>query len=93
MALTPREAAFLEALLGEARGNQTKAAETADYAAGPGLSVQATRLMKRAHVQAAIAERRAALMAVVPDPVPVAEDAASEAEKVARWRAQLATDP
>src|SRR5262245_46334217 len=93
MALTTRESAFVEALLGEARGNQTKAAEMAGYAAGTGLSVQVTRLMKRAHVQAAIAERRAALMAVVPDVVPTAEDATSDAETVARWQTQAATVP
>jgi hypothetical protein len=90
MALTTREAAFVEALCGEARGNQTKAAEMAGYAAGAGLSVQATRLMKRAHVRAAIAERRAALVAVVPDSVPTAEDPAVVAEKVARWQSQVA---
>jgi hypothetical protein len=91
MALTTREAAFVEALLGEARGNQTKAAEMAGYAAGTGLSVQATRLMKRAHVQAAVAERRAALMAVMPDAVPATDDAAGSVEKVARWQTQAAT--
>ena len=58
MALTTREGAFVEALLGEARGNQTKASEMAGYAAGAGLSVKATRLMKRPHVQVKVAERR-----------------------------------
>jgi phage terminase small subunit len=66
MALTTRETAFVEALLGEARGNQTKAAEMAGYAAGAGLSVQATRLIKRAHVQGGNATRAAELAGYAP---------------------------
>jgi hypothetical protein len=56
MALTTREAAFVEALYGGARQPDESGGD-GGYAAGAGLSVQARRLMKRPHVQAAIAER------------------------------------
>jgi hypothetical protein len=89
--LTTREAAFVEALLGAASGNQSRAAELAGYAPGKGLSVTAARLVRRPHVAAAIAERRAALLAAEPAPVLTGpEDPAVAAEKAARWQAQAA---
>lgn len=51
--LSEQEAAFVRALMGEARGQRARAAILAGYAE-KGAAVQANRLLNRAHVQAAI---------------------------------------
>jgi len=58
--LTAREQAFVLAFVGEAAGNQAKAAELAGYAKGS-AKVTACRLMQKANVKAAIANRAANL--------------------------------
>lgn len=50
--------AFVEAYAGEAEGNGAKAAEIAGYAKGNSAKVTASRLLKRADVRAAIANRQ-----------------------------------
>lgn len=62
MALSERERRFVDAYMGAAAGNGTEAARLAGYAGkAETLKVQASRLLTKANVQAAIAERRAAL--------------------------------
>jgi phage terminase small subunit len=53
--LSERERRFVDAYMGEAAGNATKAAELAGCKRGPGLTVTASRILSRAHVALAIA--------------------------------------
>jgi phage terminase small subunit len=56
----PRERRFVDAYLGAARGNATKAARIAGYAGGSEvLKVQGSRLLTRANVRRAIDEHLA----------------------------------
>lgn len=58
--LSERERRFVEAYMGEAAGNGTAAAKRAGYKGSPNvLKVQANRLLTKANVQEAIAERAA----------------------------------
>lgn len=62
--LSEREARFVDAYIGEAAGNGTEAARLAGYKGSASvLKVQASRLLTRANVQAALAERRKAQIA------------------------------
>lgn len=57
--LTPKEQRFLDEYLGACAGNGTLAAKAAGYAgSGPTLAVQANRLLKKANIVSAMAERR-----------------------------------
>jgi phage terminase small subunit len=63
--LSERERLFVEAYMGPASGNGTAAAGLAGYKGNQKvLGVQATRLLAKASVQLAIADRRAALESV-----------------------------
>lgn len=58
--LNPRERRFMDAYLGGARGNATKAARLAGYAGSTDvLKVQGSRLLTKANVRAAIDRRLA----------------------------------
>jgi phage terminase small subunit len=58
LALSERERRFVEAYMGQAAGNGTEAARLAGYKGSPQvLGVQSTRLLKKASVLLAIAER------------------------------------
>lgn len=57
--LTERERLFVDAYMGEAQGNGTEAARQTGYrGTAKVLAVQATRLLSKANVQAALAARR-----------------------------------
>lgn len=56
--LTEKERRFVFAFLGEAAGNACKAAELAGYKKGAGLAVTASRLLRKAHIQAHLANTR-----------------------------------
>lgn len=61
MALSERERRFVEAYMGQAAGNGTEACRLAGYkGSAKTLQVQASRLLSKAIVAAAIEERRAA---------------------------------
>jgi hypothetical protein len=83
--LSSREAAFVDAFVGEAEGNATRAAELAGHKCGPGLSVTATRIMARPHVKAAIAARQAASADLF--------EPESEADQGEYWRRRSCTVP